>query len=45
MRVGMRARHSYDDGDTHVPASRPSKMRLHGESEVRYEQVERNIRL
>lgn len=31
----MRARHSYDDSDTHVPASRSSKMRLHGESEVR----------
>lgn len=34
MRVGVRARHRHDDGDTHVPAPRSSKMRLHGESEV-----------
>lgn len=34
VRFGMRPRHSDDDGDTHVPAARSSKMRLHGESEV-----------
>lgn len=34
VRVGVRARHRHDDGDTHVPAPRSSKMRLHGESEV-----------